>query len=29
MKENKVNVISTDYDGISTANLVVLSNYTC
>lgn len=25
--KNKVNVISTDYDGISTANLVVLSNY--
>lgn len=26
-KKNKVNVISTSYDGISTANLVVLSNY--
>ena len=26
-KSNKVNVISTQYDGISTANLVVLSNY--
>lgn len=26
-RNNKVNVISTDYDGISTANLVVLSNF--
>ncbi len=26
-KKSKVNVISTNYDGISTANLVVLSNY--